>query len=185
VTRTARETGRYLRVHKGGSFEIEYLGSGGHKFTASLSACGAGGRTVTSVLYSMRQAQDLGCFPGLSLLGSFDLPTPFLVLDLAAGGIEIGEEVEITVAVTADAGAVEACQWTFLSALLIVDDFEFCTEALAADLDGDGAIGLADLVVLLAAWGPCPPPGPGCAADLDGDGAVGFEDLVILLASWG
>ncbi len=50
------------------------------------------------------------------------------------------------------------------------------------DLDGDGAVGFTDLVMLLAAWGPCGVP---CAADLDGDGAVGFTDLLALLASWG
>ncbi len=50
-----------------------------------------------------------------------------------------------------------------------------------ADLDGDGAIGAADLSVLLGAWGPC----TGCAADLDGDGQVGAADLSILLGAWG
>jgi len=50
-----------------------------------------------------------------------------------------------------------------------------------ADLDGDGTAGFADLVVLLADWGPCRI----CPADLDGDGEVGFPDLVELLAAWG
>ena len=53
------------------------------------------------------------------------------------------------------------------------------------DLDGDGSIGTADLLALLAAWGPCPgPPGP-CVADLDENGTVGTGDLLILLARWG
>ena len=50
-----------------------------------------------------------------------------------------------------------------------------------ADLDGDGAVGIVDLLQLLAAWGPC----PGCTADLDGDGVVGILDFVDLLAAWG
>jgi hypothetical protein len=50
----------------------------------------------------------------------------------------------------------------------------------AADLDGDGSVGIADLLILLAAWGPC----PGCPADLDGDGSVGITDLLQLLAAW-
>jgi hypothetical protein len=49
------------------------------------------------------------------------------------------------------------------------------------DADGDGAIGFADLLRLLADWGPC----AGCAIDIDGDGAVGANDLDALLASWG
>lgn len=50
-----------------------------------------------------------------------------------------------------------------------------------ADLDDSGAVGFDDLVILLAAWGPC----SGCPADLDLSGAVDFDDLVDLLASWG
>jgi hypothetical protein len=52
-----------------------------------------------------------------------------------------------------------------------------------ADLDGDGAVGAADLSGLLAAWGGCPK--KGCAADLDGNGSVGSADLAILLGAWG
>jgi hypothetical protein len=57
---------------------------------------------------------------------------------------------------------------------------------IPGDLNGDGGVGIADLLALLAAWGPCPdPPGDECPADLDGDGAVGIGDLLILLANWG
>ncbi len=50
------------------------------------------------------------------------------------------------------------------------------------DLDGDCHVGITDLLSLLAAWGPCPPP---CPADLDEDGTVGITDLLLLLANWG
>ncbi len=53
------------------------------------------------------------------------------------------------------------------------------------DLDGDGEVGIADLLILLAAWGVCPDPPDECPADLDGDGAVGIVDLLLLLANWG
>jgi hypothetical protein len=49
------------------------------------------------------------------------------------------------------------------------------------DLDGDGEVKVADLLILLAAWGPC----DGCAADLDGDGEVKVADLLLLIAAWG
>jgi hypothetical protein len=52
------------------------------------------------------------------------------------------------------------------------------------DLDGDGAVGVNDFLILLGAWGPCPPPCPQCAADLDGDCQVGVNDFLILLANW-
>jgi subtilisin family serine protease len=51
----------------------------------------------------------------------------------------------------------------------------------AADLDADGAVAIADLLALLAAWGP----NPGHPADLDADGAVAIADLLALLAAWG
>ncbi len=50
-----------------------------------------------------------------------------------------------------------------------------------ADLDGDGEVGVEDLVMLLAAWGPA----PGDPADLDGDGEIAIADLLELLALWG
>lgn len=51
---------------------------------------------------------------------------------------------------------------------------------VTGDLDGDGAVSSADLIALLANWGPC----PGCDADLNDDGAVDTGDLLILLANW-
>ena len=55
---------------------------------------------------------------------------------------------------------------------------------IPGDIDGDGAIGLSDLLILLASWGPCADCGD-CPADLDGDCTVGLSDLLILLANWG
>ncbi|MHC4414279.1 MAG: M28 family peptidase [Planctomycetota bacterium] len=48
-----------------------------------------------------------------------------------------------------------------------------------ADLDGDGSVGIADLLALLAVWGS---PGPG---DFDHNGIVGIGDLLIMFANWG
>ena len=49
---------------------------------------------------------------------------------------------------------------------------------------GTGSAGAADLLILLANWGPwadC----AACVADLDGDCNVGVSDLLVLLANWG
>lgn len=51
------------------------------------------------------------------------------------------------------------------------------------DLDHDCSVGFNDFVMLLAAWGPCPPAG-GCEADLNADGAVGIVDFLMLLSNW-
>ena len=52
------------------------------------------------------------------------------------------------------------------------------------DLNGDGSVDVADLMIVLAEWGPCPPPPATCPADLNGDGAVNVPDLLIILANW-
>ena len=51
-----------------------------------------------------------------------------------------------------------------------------------ADLDGDGAVGVPDLIILLGAWGFC---ADDCPADFDADGLVRVPDLITLLGEWG
>ncbi len=54
-------------------------------------------------------------------------------------------------------------------------------ERVVGDLNRDGSVDASDLVLLLAAWGPC----AGCEADLNGSGAVDASDIVMLIAAWG
>ena len=53
------------------------------------------------------------------------------------------------------------------------------------DLDGDGVVAVDDLVAIILAWGPCPPPPAACVADLDGSQRVDVDDLVRLIEAWG
>jgi hypothetical protein len=58
--------------------------------------------------------------------------------------------------------------------------------ACPADLDGDESVSTSDLLTLLGAWGPCPPPcPPHHPADLNRDCQVNTADLIALLTSWG
>ena len=59
--------------------------------------------------------------------------------------------------------------------------FDLAACLCLADLDGDGNVGILDLLALLAAWGS----DPGGPPDFDGDGTVGILDLLTLLADWG
>jgi hypothetical protein len=52
-----------------------------------------------------------------------------------------------------------------------------------ADLNGNGFVGVQDLIVLIMHWGPCGD--APCTADLDGDGTVGIGDLIQLVLAWG
>ena len=55
---------------------------------------------------------------------------------------------------------------------------------IPGDLDGDGSVGVKDLLILLGSWGLCPDCND-CPADIDGDCSVGVKDLLILLGNWG
>lgn len=48
----------------------------------------------------------------------------------------------------------------------------------SGDLDGDGTVGVDDLLSLIAVWGT--PDG-----DIDGDGTTGVDDLLLLISLWG
>ena len=50
------------------------------------------------------------------------------------------------------------------------------------DLNGDGLVGVSDLLQVIDAWGAC---GIVCAEDLDSDGAVGVSDLLMMIDAWG
>ncbi|MCH2137977.1 MAG: hypothetical protein MK074_02875 [Phycisphaerales bacterium] len=48
------------------------------------------------------------------------------------------------------------------------------------DINGDGAVNVTDLLIVLKAWGH----NPGHPADLDGDDMVGVDDLLLFLSYW-
>jgi hypothetical protein len=48
------------------------------------------------------------------------------------------------------------------------------------DLDGDGSIGMGDLLEIIANWGDC----NGCLSDLDQNGTVSTSDLLALISLW-
>jgi hypothetical protein len=50
------------------------------------------------------------------------------------------------------------------------------------DINGDGDVNIADLLAVISAWGPCPPP---CPADVNQDGVVNIHDLLAVIANWG
>jgi len=53
-----------------------------------------------------------------------------------------------------------------------------------ADLNADGSVGVADLLMLLARWGLVEESSQ-LVADMNNDGAIGTVDLLMLLADWG
>ena len=52
--------------------------------------------------------------------------------------------------------------------------------AIPEDLDGDGSVGVADILIAIADWGYC----DCCSSDIDGDGEVGVSDLLLIIGAW-
>ena len=70
-----------------------------------------------------------------------------------------------------------------------VEEFTFTpidgpTSPCIGDLNGDAAVDSADVGLLVASWGECPPKGD-CLADLTDDGEVNAADLGLLIGGWG
>jgi hypothetical protein len=55
-----------------------------------------------------------------------------------------------------------------------------CPSDCPADFDGDGMVGVTDVLALIAGWGGNDP-----LHDLDGDGTVGVGDILLLIGAWG
>ena len=56
-------------------------------------------------------------------------------------------------------------------------------DAQPGDINGDGLVGVDDLLIVIANWGSCD--STECPGDLNGDGMVGVDDLLIVIANWG
>ena len=101
-----------------------------------------------------------------------------LLADDGTGGDQFGWSVAISGA-TAIGGA-----WTDDdNGIASGSAYLFDASACPWDLDGDGDVGVKDLLFLLGTWGPCPKKGD-CPADFDNSGNVGVKDLLVLLANW-
>ncbi|MCI0629216.1 MAG: dockerin type I domain-containing protein [Phycisphaerales bacterium] len=52
------------------------------------------------------------------------------------------------------------------------------------DVTGDQIINIDDLLAVISAWGPCPPPAEECSADVNSNGVVNLFDLLTVIANW-
>ena len=105
-----------------------------------------------------------------------------LLPDDGAAGDEFGRSVAISGATAIVGASADDDNGPESGSAYLFD--AAATPAIPGDIDGDGIVGLSDLLILLAEWGPCGDC-EDCPADLDRDCTVGLSDLLILLANWG
>jgi len=118
---------------------------------------------------------------GLNMMRVITAGTSFYGQEPAEAFFGVGEaEIADVVTIEWPGGAVTTRFNVPTNQVLVITDSH-----PAADLNGDGVVGSADLAILLGSWGPCPAEPAVCPADLTGDGAVGSADLGVLLGQWG
>ena len=68
---------------------------------------------------------------------------------------------------------------SFIGGGLVVDVLQ--RKDVVGDVNGDGEVGFADLLLVLARWGKAC---GDCPEDLSGNGVVDFDDVLALLTNW-
>ncbi len=164
-----------------GDLELNYINTNGQFVQQIVSFV----HTVDRACFEVLTEQTI-CFPEFSAF-QFKADgvetcsgSQFSFIFWASGGA-VGQEMCFSVVVN-DGQGQECCVAELCATI------PDCALQAAApfDLNGDGIVGILDLLELLGAWGPC---GncllPGfCPADFDGDCSVGIEDLLALLGNW-
>ena len=60
------------------------------------------------------------------------------------------------------------------------DDIIIINPPLPGDANGDGFVGILDVLIVIADWGPC----DGCAGDVNEDGQASILDILFMIANW-
>ena len=141
------------------------------RLDTSCTALAPDGIGAQIVLWAGGTSQIRSVDGGASYLVQSELPAHF--------GLGAATQVDNLTVKWAD-GTVSKLYGILADQVLVVEPGQ-----LGADLDGDGDVGITDLLFLLAAWGPCPDPPDPCPADIDADGLAGITDFLIVLADWG
>lgn len=116
----------------------------------------------------------------LTAIAGEPLEEPVMENATVSGGGVVMESGAVMLTGQTIVGTTSSAEYSLSAGFVYVVETTSCP----ADLDGDGTVGVTDLLQVLAAWGPCVDCSS-CPADLDGDCEVGVTDLLMQLAAWG
>jgi len=74
---------------------------------------------------------------------------------------------------------------TLAAAFLALPTHALAQSSCPADLNADGVVNSSDMIILLNAFGNCPPSPASCSADLNADSVVNALDVIILSNAYG
>ncbi len=123
----------------------------------------------------------------LTIIGDAELAGTLSVIPVDGFGPEIGQSFTILTATGSVMGEFEEVDCSMYRVNYDLNSVVITVVAgqIVGDINCDSTVGIADFLILLADWGPCPDPCPPfCPADLDGDCNVGITDFLLLLANW-
>ena len=132
-----------------------------------------------SQISSAQAPQDAGLWLNAGESALVDVRISGHVADQSAGGIGI-EQALVYLASTSICNNQPdniTGQWVDLGQNELLS---YCT--CSGDLDGSNDVGVDDLLIVVAEWGPCP---EGCLGDVDNSGSVGTDDILTILSVWG
>jgi hypothetical protein len=130
--------------------------------------------TATSLFASSGQFDEIPTDLGPGQIAQHDSSPTF------GGGVAINDNGDI--AFNAALTPVDDTQIEWGSGVYIA--YADLDKGIPGDLNDDGVVDGADLLILLSQWGKCDDPND-CPADLNNDGTVDGADLLILLSNWG
>ncbi len=123
----------------------------------------------------------------LTIIGDAELAGTLSVIPVDGFGPEIGQSFTILTATGSVMGEFEEVDCSMYRVNYDLNSVVITVVAgqIVGDINCDSTVGIADFLILLADWGPCPDPCPPfCPADLDGDCNVGITDFLLVLANW-
>lgn len=187
---TSTTNGYEIDVKDGGALEVDYSDVRGR--TNSTYVSGAG--QITWVEVSGQQTNIGETITGTpnhdpNFVGGgdyhLDCPTPCANVGNLNSSIIPQNEFSLGTAASTDPTPDLDLATRVQNLRVDMGAYEKTLSACPRDFNGDGGVGVPDLLLVINSWGPCGSPCPTDTAPNGGDGEVGVPDLLAVINAWG